>query len=332
MMGRALRMAVACGNYDRTRALFDGRVPIEGCDPAFLPLAPEEIFFRAFVHEEFDVAELSLSSYVMRRARGDCPYVGVPAFVSRAFRHSVVYVRTDRGIERPEDLRGRCVGVPEYQLSAAVWVRGMLQDDYRVAPEDLRWVTGGMETPGRAEKVRFTAPAGLSLEAAPSGETLAGMLEAGSLDALIAPRPPSCFVRGAPTVGRLFARFGTDEQEYYRRTAIFPIMHLIGVKTALADLHPWLPASVFKAFVAAKGAALEVLDDANALVTSLPLQLWHAAEARSLMGGDWWPYGLTENEKTLDAFLEYHYKQGLSPRRLRPAELFAPSTTSQWKI
>lgn len=331
-MARALPIAVACGNYDRTRALFDGRVRIEGCDPVVLPLAPEEIFFRAFAHEEFDVAELSLSSFVMRLSRGDCPYVGVPVFVSRAFRHSAVYVRTDRGIERPEDLRGRRVGVPEYQLSAAVWVRGMLRDDYRVAPEDLRWVTGGMEAPGRSEKVRFTPPAGLSLEAAPPGETLAGMLEAGSLDALIAPRPPSCFVRGARTVGRLFTRFGADEQAYYRRTRIFPIMHLIGVKTVLADRHPWLPASVFKAFAAAKGAALEVLDDANVLVTSLPLQLWHAAEARSLMGADWWPYGLAENEKTLDAFLEYHHEQGLSPRRLRPAELFAPSTTSQWKI
>lgn len=331
-MGRALGIAVACGDYDRTRALFDGRVPIEGCDPVFLPLAPEEIFFRAFVHEEFDVAELSLSSYVMRRARGDCPYVGVPAFVSRAFRHSAVYVRTDRGIERPEDLRGRRVGVPEYQMSAAVWVRGILQDEHGLAPRDLRWITGGMEVAGRVEKVGFTPPAGLSIEAAPPGETLASMLEAGSLDALIAPRPPSCFVRGARTVGRLFARFGADEQAYYRRTGIFPIMHLVGVKTVLADRHPWLAASVFKAFAAAKDAALDGLDDANALVTSLPLQLWHAAEARSLLGADWWPYGLADNEKTLDAFLEYHYKQGLSPRRLRPAELFAPSTASQWKI
>ena len=327
-----LRLAIACGSYDRTRALLDGRVPVEGCDPVFLPLAPEEIFFRAFVHEEFDVAELSLSSYVMRRAQGDSPYLGIPAFVSRAFRHSAIYVRTDRGIERPEDLRGRRVGVPEYQMSAAVWVRGLLHDEYGVAPRDLRWITGGMETPGRTEKVRFTPPAGLSLEPAPSGQTLSGMLETGALDALVAPRPPSCFARGAGGVGRLFANFGTDEEEYYRRTGVFPIMHIIGIKTDLAARHPWLPAGVYKAFVAAKDAALAALDDANALVTSLPLQLWHAEQARSVMGGDWWPYGLAENQATLEVFLRYHFEQGLSPRRLAAGELFAPSTTSQWKI
>lgn len=331
-MGPLLRIAVACGNYDRTRALFDGRVPIEGCDSIFLPLAPEEIFYRAFVHEEFDAAELSLSSYVMRRAQGACPYVAVPAFVSRAFRHSAIYIRTDRGIERPEDLRGRRIGVPEYQLSAAVWVRGMLQDEHGLAPRDLRWVTGGMEMPGRVEKVQFAPPPGLSVEAAPPGQTLSGMLEAGVLDALIAPRPPSCFVRGTVGVRRLFANFGREEEEYYRRTGIFPIMHLVGIKTGLAARHPWLPASVYKAFVAAKDAALEALDDANALVTTLPLQLWHAEQARSIMGDDWWPYGLQENTKTLEVFLGYHFDQGLSPRRLAPAELFAPSNTSQWKI
>jgi 4,5-dihydroxyphthalate decarboxylase len=331
-VGRSVQIAIACGNYDRTRALIDGRVPIEGCDPIFLPQAPEETFFRAFVHEEFDVAELSLSSYVMRRAQGNCPYLGIPAFVSRAFRHSAIYVRTDRGIERPEDLRGRRIGVPEYQMSAAVWARGLLQDEHGLAPRDLRWVTGGMETPGRIEKVRFTPPAGLSLEPAPPDQTLSAMLEAGTLDGLIAPRPPSCFVRRAPGVGRLFANFGTDEDDYYRRTGIFPIMHLIGIKADLAARHPWLPASVYKAFLAAKDAALATLDDANVLVTSLPLQLWHAEHARSMMGGDWWPYGVEENRKTLEVFLGYHFEQGLSPCRLSPAELFAPGTVSQWKI
>lgn len=331
-MTEALRLAVACGDYDRTRPLFDGRVRIEGCDPVFLALAPEEIFFRAFVHEEFDVAELSLSSYTIRRSRGDCPYVAIPAFLSRSFRHSALYVRTDRGIEQPLDLRGRRVGVPEYQMSAAVWVRGLLQDEYGVAPGDLRWVTGGMETPGRIEKIRFAPPAGVSLAAAPPEATLSGMLEDGAIDALIAPRTPSCFVRGAAAVGRLFANFGRDEEDYYRRTGIFPIMHLAGVRTRLAERHPWLPASVYKAFVAAKDLAVSALDDANALATSLPFQLWHAEQARGLMGADFWPYGLAANQKTLEVFLRYHFEQGLSARRLAPAELFAPSTTSQWKI
>jgi 4,5-dihydroxyphthalate decarboxylase len=327
-----LPLTAACGDYDRTRALLDGRVRIEGCDPVWLPLAPEEIFFRAFVHEEFDVAELSLSSYVMRRAQGGCPYVAIPAFVSRVFRHSAIYVRTDRGIERPEDLRGRRVGVPEYQMSAAVWVRGLLHEDYGVAPRDIRWITGGMETPGRREKVRFTAPAGLSVEAAPADGTLSAMLETGAIDALIAPRPPSCFVRGTAGVGRLFANFGRDEEDYYRRTGLFPIMHVVGVKTDLASRHPWLPASVYKAFAAAKDLAIAALADANALATSLPFQVWHAREARRILGQDWWPYGLEPNHDTLDVFLRYHAEQGLSPRRLRPEQLFAPSTMSEWKI
>jgi 4,5-dihydroxyphthalate decarboxylase len=331
-MARALPLTIACGNYDRTRPLFDGRVRIEGCDPIFLPLEPEETFFRAFVHEEFDVAELSLSSYAMRRGAGDCPYVGIPAFLSRAFRHSAVYVRTDRGIERPEDLRGRLVGVPEYQMSAAVWVRGLLQDDYGVSPRDLRWTTGGLETPGRVEKVRFAAPAGLSLGAAPEGATLSGMLQDGAIDALVAPRPPSCFLHGAPGIGRLFADFGAAEEEYYRRTRIFPIMHLVGIRNEIAARHPWLPASAYKAFAAAKDMALAALADPNVLTSSLPFQIWNAERARTLMGNDFWPYGLEENVGTLETFLRYHFEQGLSARRLTPAELFTLSTTSQSKI
>ena len=331
-MTRALPLTIACGNYDRTRPLVDGRVPIEGCDPIFLTLEPEETFFRALVHEEFDVAELSLSSYTVRRASGDCPYAGIPVFLSRVFRHSAIYIRTDRGIARPEDLRGRLVGVPEYQMSAAVWVRGLLQDEYGVSPRDLRWITGGMETPGRVEKVRVPPPKGLSLHAAPDGATLSGMLEAGEIDALLAPRAPSCFIRRATGVGRLFENFGVDEEEYYRRTKIFPIMHILGVKTDLAARYPWLPASLYKAFAAAKDIAVASLADPNALAVSLPSLTWNAERARAVMGDDFWSYGLRANAATLEVFLRYHFEQGLSPRRLTPAELFAPSTASQWKI
>ncbi len=331
-MRHSLPLAIACGNYDRTRPLFDGRVLIEGCDPVFLPQEPEEIFFRAFVHEEFDVAELSLSSYTMRRAKGDCPYVGIPAFISRSFRHSAIYVRTDRNIKRPEDLRGRLVGVPEYQMSAAVWVRGLLQDEHGMSPRDLRWVSGGLETPGRVEKVPFVAPNGLSLQPAPEGATLSGMLEAGAIDAFVGPRPPSCFIRGVPEVGRLFTNFGEAEEAYYRRTGIFPIMHIVGIKTELAARHPWLPASVYKAFVASKDIAVAALADPNVLTSSLPSLTWNTEQARTLMGNDFWSYGLDENARTLEVFLRYHFEQGLSLRRLTPADLFSPNTTSQWKI
>ncbi len=331
-MKESIPLAIACGNYDRTRPLFDGQVLIEGCHPIFLPQPPEEIFFRAFVHQEFDVSELSLSTYVMRRSRGNCPYMGIPAFISRAFRHSAIYVRTDRNINHPEALRGRLVGIPEYQQTATVWVRGLLQDEYGVRPQDLRWVSGGLEMPGRVEKVPFTAPSGLSLEAAPDGKTLSGMLEEGEIEALIAPRAPSCFIRGAPNVGRLFTNFGADEEDYYRRTGIFPIMHIVGIKTDLVARHPWLPASVYKAFAAAKDIAVAALSDPNALSASLPSLTWGAEQAKALMGRDFWSYGLEENARTLEVFLRYHFEQGLSPHPLTPSELFAASTASQWKI
>ncbi len=268
----------------------------------------------------------------MRRAKGDGPYIGIPIFISRSFRHSAIYIRTDRDIKRPEDLRGRLVGVPEYQMSAAVWVRGLLQDEYGVSPRDLRWVTGGLETPGRVDKVPFAAPTDLSLQPAPEGATLSGMLEEGAIDAIVAPRPPSCFIRGVSGVGRLFANFGADEEDYYRRTRIFPIMHIVGIKTELTARHPWLPASIYKAFVAAKDIAVAALDDPNALTSSLPFQIWNAERARTLMGQDFWSYGLDENTRILEVFLRYHFEQGLSARPLTPGELFLPSTASQWKI
>ncbi len=331
-MTASIPLAIACGDYDRTRALFDGRVQIEGCRPVFLPLEPEEIFFRALGHAEFDVAELSLSSYVMRRAQGGCPYLAIPVFLSRAFRHSAIYVRTDRDIGRPGDLRGRLVGIPEYQQTAAVWVRGLLEDDYGVSPRDVRWVSGGLEMPGRVEKIPFRPPSGLSLDAAPEGHTLSNMLAAGEIDAVIAPRPPSCFIRGVPEVGRLFADFGADEEAYYRRTGIFPIMHVVGIKADLAGRHAWLAASLYKAFLAAKNIALAALRDPNALAASLPSLTWNAERAAALMGADFWPYGLDANAETLDVFLRYHAEQGLSPRGLKAGELFAPSTASQFKI
>jgi 4,5-dihydroxyphthalate decarboxylase len=331
-MPDALQLSVACGDYDRTRPLFDGRVAIEGCRPVFLPLEPEEIFFRALRYEEFDVTEHSFSGYVIRRARGDSPYVGIPVFISRVFRHSAIYVRTDRNIVAPQDLRGRVLGVPEWQQSAGIWARGMLQDEYGVAPRDIRWVQGGMEMPGRTEKIPFAPPGGISLKPITEGKTLSGMLEAGEIDGLIAPRVPSCLRRGAQNVGRLFPNFGPVEEEYYRRTGIFPIMHIIAVRKTLVDRHPWLPSSVFKAFLAAKELAVARLSDPNALSTSLPALTWTAERAKALMGGDPWSYGIEANTKTIEVFLRYHHEQGLSPRQVALEELFPPSTTSQFRI
>ncbi len=170
-----LKLSLAVGPYDRTRALIDGSVQIDGVQPACMTLSPEEIFFRAFRHAEFDICELSLSSFTVKTAQGNCPYVGVPAFVSRAFRHTSIYVRTDR-IKKPADLKGKKVGVPEYQLTANVWARAILQDDHGVKPSDIHWVRGGIEDADRPEKITIKLPADVKLENAPKGQSISALL------------------------------------------------------------------------------------------------------------------------------------------------------------
>src|SRR6266581_8263773 len=196
-----LNLSVAIGDYDRNRPLIDGAVRIDGVDPVFMKLVPEEIFFRAFRSQDFDICELSLSSFTLKTALGDCPYVGVPAFLSRAFRHTSIHVRKDR-IKRPQDLKGRRIGVAEYQLTANVWARAVLAEE-GIAPTDVTWVRGGLEQPGRLEKVAVTLPASLRLEAAPEGATLSSLLADGAIDAVISPRAPSCHDIGAPHVAWL---------------------------------------------------------------------------------------------------------------------------------
>ena len=231
-------ITLACGDYDRTRAIKDGRVTVEGCDVTYLPMEPEEAFHRAFKHQEFDVCELSCSSYIRTVDAGTSAYVGVPAFVSRLFRHSAVYIRTDRGIREPSDLKGKLIGLPEYQITAVVWLRGILQDEYGVKPTDIKWRQGGIEAPGRTERTPLKPIPGLDLQPIRPDKTLSGMLERGELDAVFSARAPSCFVRGAPNVARLFPDPREVEKAYYKKTGMFPIMHLMGVKRHLVERHP----------------------------------------------------------------------------------------------
>jgi 4,5-dihydroxyphthalate decarboxylase len=327
-----LELSVAIGDYDRTRALFDGRVGIDGVDPVFMLLSPEEMFFRAFRHADFDICELSLSSFVLRAARGDNPYVGVPVFLSRAFRHSSIVVRTDRGIDRPEDLKGRRIGTPEYQLTACVWARALLEDEYGVTPADITWVRGGMEQAGRIEKIDLALPGNVRLESAPTGRTLSELLETGAIDGIIGPRLPSCFERGDPSVGWLFRDPTRAATDYYRRTGIFPIMHVLGIRRELVERHPWLAATVAKAFEQSKARALAQLTDTSATKVTLPFVEEQLRAARQLMGADFWSYGVAPNRAVLDTFLHHHHAQGLSPRRVSVEELFHPSTLESYRI
>ncbi len=326
-----LSLSVAIGEYDRTRALIDGSVSIDGVDPVYMPLVPEEIFFRAFRAAEFDICELSLSSYAIKTAQGDCPYIAVPAFVSRAFRHNAVYVRTDR-IKKPADLKGKKVGVPEYQLTANVWARAFLDDDYGVKPADIHWIRGGIAQPGRPEKLTIKLPAGVRLDNAPEGATISALLEAGEIDGFIAPRPPSLIEKGHPHIGWLFPDPVAAAKDYFKRTGLFPIMHVLGIRRALAEQHPWLPGAVLKSFEQAKQLAVKELADTTVAKVTLPFVEEMLRDARALMGEDFWPYGVAPNRKVLDYFLGQHHAQGLSSRRLSVDELFHPATYETFKV
>jgi 4,5-dihydroxyphthalate decarboxylase len=326
-----LSLSVAVRDYDRTRALFDGSVQIDGVDPVLMSLSPEEIFFRAFRHTEFDICELSLSSFTVKVAQGDCAYVGVPVFVSRAFRHTSIYVRSDR-IKTPQDLKGKTVGLPEYQLTANVWARALLQDDFGVKPSDIRWMRGGMEEPGRREKIAIKLPADVRCEDIGETQTLSRMLAEGDIDAIIGPRMPSCFAQKAPNVGWLFPDPIAAASDYFKRTRIFPIMHLVGVRKTLVAAHPWLPATILKAFEQAKRVGLERLADTSSTKVTLPFVEEQLQRARELMGEDFWPYGVAPNRHVIETFLRHHHAQGLSGRLVAIEDMFHPSTFETVKL
>jgi 4,5-dihydroxyphthalate decarboxylase len=329
-MGK-LQLSLAVGPYDRTRALVDGSVQIDGVEPICMTLSPEEIFFRAFRHAEFDICELSLSSFTVKTAQGNCPYVGVPAFVSRAFRHTSIYVRTDR-IKQPADLKGKKVGVPEYQLTANVWARAILEEDFGVKPSDISWVRGPIEDASRPEKISIKLPRDVKLEDAPEGMTISQLLADGKIDGFIAPRAPALDLRQHPNIGWLFPDPTAAAKDYYKRTGIFPIMHLLGVRRELVQQHPWLPAALLKAFEQAKAAALELINDTSATKVTLPFVEENLKAARELMGENFWPYGVAPNRKTLEAFLRRHHAEGLSAREVKLDEMFHPSTYESFKI
>ncbi len=318
-------VTIACGNYDRTRAIRDGTVKVEGCDVTFLPLYPEEIFHRAFKFQEFDISELSFSSYIRTVAAGTSAYIGIPAFVSRIFRHSGIYLRKGAGIEQPQDLRGKRIGVPEYQITAVVWMRGLMQHEYGVAPSEIHWRSGGQEQPGRHERTPLKAIPGLDLQPIGDDRTLVGMLKAGELDALFTARAPSSFLAGEPHIARLFANTRAAEQAYYKKTGLFPIMHLVGIRKSLAERYPWLATSVYKAFCEAKARAMVDLRDVNALMVTLPWLEAETNETSALMGEDFWKYGISENLPEIEALTQYVHEQGLADRNVTVEELFHPS-------
>ena len=325
-------ITIACGNYDRTAAIRDGRVRVEGCAVTYLPLYPEEIFFRAFRYQEFDVTELSFSSFIRTVAAGTSSYIGIPAFVSRIFRHSGIYIRTDAGIRTPADLRGKRIGLPEYQITAVVWMRGMMQHEYGVLPAEIHWRSGGQEQPGRHERTPLKPIKGLDLQPIGDDQTLVDMLRKGELDALFTARAPSSFVNGEPHIARLFPNSREAEKAYYKKTGLFPIMHLVGIRKTLVEQYPWLATSVYKAFCEAKALAMADLRDVNALMVTLPWLEAETNETMAAMGQDFWKYGVQENMPEIAALTGYAHEQGLIDRNVGIDELFARSTFEISKV
>jgi 4,5-dihydroxyphthalate decarboxylase len=320
-----VRISLACWDYDRTRAIADGRIQPEGLTVDYIALPPEETFFRMARFREFDVAELSLSTYAVSRRVAEPPFVAVPVFPSRSFRHSGIYVKRGGGLERPEDLRGRRVGVAEYQLTANVWIRGILAEHHGLPVRDVTYVTGGLADPRRVEKIKLELPESIRVERAPEGATLSELLERGEIDAIYSPRAPG----GA---ARLFEDFPAVERAYFEATGIFPIMHVLALRSDVYNANRWMARSLFKAFSAARDEAIAALHEVAALKVSLPWTLAHAEDARQLMGDGYWSYGVEPNRHVLEKFLEYAQDQGLAAPGESVDALFAPETLEEFAI
>ncbi|HEY7165188.1 MAG TPA: PhnD/SsuA/transferrin family substrate-binding protein [Candidatus Binatia bacterium] len=326
-----LQLTLACEDYDRTRALKDGTIKPEGIELNYLVMSVEEIFWRMMKYEEFDVSELSMGAFLTAAARGRRPFIALPVFPSRTFRHRCIFVNAESGIKTPADLRGRRMGVPEYSMTAAVWLRGLFQHEYGIPPTEIHWIQAGEEHPGRKDRVDFELPRGVRLESRPD-RTLNGMIECGEVEAMMSPRMPTCFLNGSPRVRRLFPDYRQAEMEYFRRTGLFPIMHVIVIKRSIYEREPWVAQTLYKVFCEAKDRCMQDLYDTNILRVSLP---WTSAEyeaTRDLMTADYWPYGLAPNRVNLETLHGYLHEQGLIKQKLNLDELFARETLEAFKI
>lgn len=326
-----LRLSFGCWNYDRTRSLLEERVQADGIDLNYLNMPVEETFFRMLRNREFDVAEMSLSSYTVSLFK-DQSFIAIPVFPSRYFRHSCIYVNVDSGIREPKDLIGKRVGNPEYQMTAPVWIRGVLADEYGVPVNSVTYCTGGEEEPNRPEKLKLDLPADIRVEPIGPTKTLSAMLATGEIDALYTARMPSSFHVGGGKVRRLFEDFVPVEQAYFRRTGIFPIMHTVVIRRDIYEQNRWVAQSLYKAFCQAQQETYRDLYETAALKVMLPWLTAHVEEARREMGDDFWPYGFERNKATLATFLRYSFEQGLSKHLLQAEQLFAPETLESFKI
>jgi 4,5-dihydroxyphthalate decarboxylase len=318
-----LPVTLACWDYDRTRALIDGRVKPEGIDLAIEILPPQQAFAKLLQPSEFGAAEMSFSNFIALKAKPDCPMVAIPVILSKMFRHDCVYVRKGAGIEKPEDLKGKRVGTIRYASTGIVYIKGFLEHDYGVRARDMHWFIGGLEAPVKSVRPPGT-PDEVQITLVPETETLDALMEAGEIDAMMVLQLPPSFTEGKPHIRRLFPDFKRVEIDYFRRTGIFPVMHIVAIRKSLFDANPWMAKSLYQAFGKARDMALHGLYDTDALHLSLPFLIDHIEETRALFGPDFFAYGVGPNRTGIEALCQYLHEQNLTPRRLGADELFVP--------
>jgi len=326
-----VNLSFACWDYDRTKALQDGRVRPEGIELTCLVLPVEETFYRQLRHHEFDVSEMSLSSYLLTLSQPEPPFVGLPVFPSRSFRHQSIYVNTANGIAEPADLVGKRVGTPEFQLTAGVWQRGILSDEHGVPAESVHYYTGAVEQSRRTEKLALALPDRFHVTPIGDDRNLSDMLATGEIDAIYSAGEPSC-LRTSPDVGRLFENFREVEQAYFRRSRIFPIMHVVVLKREVHERHPWIARSLYKAFEESLRLAYADLRHSNALKVMLPWLKDHLAQTVDSLGTDYWTYGLEPNRHVLETFARYSHEQGLADRLWHPDDILLPQAEDAFRL
>lgn len=315
-----IALTFASGPYDRMQALRDGTIKPMGVDLTYLTLQPAEIFWRMLQYQEFEISEMSMSNYLMAASRDHCPFVAVPVFPSRVFRHGYIFINTEKQIEGPTDLIGRTGGVPEYSQTAAVHARAILEHEYGVRPDQMEWIQG------RTDRVGAVLPSNIKIRQAPAGRELSDMLEKGDIDFLVTGNNPVSFRRKSPKIRRLFPNYRSLELEYFKKTGIYPIMHLVVIRKDVVERYPWVALNMYKALCESKEYCYRHMLEFGSPKVSLAWLQPLIEEEQSIFGTDWYPYGIEANRNSIEAAIQFGFEQGLCPRKLTVDELFAQST------
>jgi len=329
---RKLSLSMAGYNLDRTRALFEGRVKVDGCNFQIEEQGIGDLNTHVFSGPQtLDVTEIGLHPFMLAYANeGFRDYSLLPIYPIRVFRHKSIFIRTDRGIKKPADLRGRKVATPGFSSTSLTWLRGIMKHEYGVSPEEIQWFVSSKdssaEAAGNVSKQESMVPKGLSVSKGPEGKDESDMLESGEVDALFHAAEPRAYIEGHPKIARLFPDFRKTERAYFKRTGIFPIMHAVAIRNAIVEQHPWLPKAVFNAYSKAKQLLYDDLKKMGWATISLPWAAQEIEETRALMGENFWPYGIEPNRKALETLFRYSYQQGLCSRELTIKELFEPTS------